>query len=279
MTKNHPIHLIILREELDRRTRINTSYSLRSFAKQLDIDASLLSKILQGSRPLSMANAVKIMERIQLNPDEKNLFWQSLIKVREESVKFDPYAQIQAKTPSLNEGKLLDQELFQMIAEPHHYMIVELTRVKSFQGNVPWISEILGMPKEEVKAAIDRLIKVGLLQVEGKKISRAPGRHTTKDKTITAPAFKYHQRKILEKAILALDNVPLEKRNQSSMTIAINPAKIPLAKKMIQDFVDQLSDVLEAGPLEEVYQMSFSLFPLTQVEKDATAETSAESYQ
>ncbi|MFZ4715103.1 MAG: TIGR02147 family protein [Bacteriovoracaceae bacterium] len=273
-TDSLPIHIVILREELNRRMRLNGSYSLRSFAKQLDLDPSLLSKILQNTRSLSPVNVVKILERLKLGAEEKNLFWQSYVAMREVSFgKIDPYANVCSEKKT-GEGALLDQDIFNLIAEPHHYALVELTRLKNFQSDPEWISNILGISVTEVESAIGRLLTVGLIKKEGEKIVRAPGRHTTKDKSVTAPAFKYHQRKVLEQAMRALDNVALERRNQSSMTIAINPQKIPLAKKMIQDFVDQLSNVLETGELEEVYQMSFSLFPLmSPVQNEKNDET------
>lgn len=262
--KSLPIHLVILQEELNRRIRLNSQYSLRSFAKQLDIDASLLSKILQNTRPLSPVNAVKVLERIQLAPNEKILFWESYVKSREETYgQFDPEANRLVGTNKEEENKI-DHDLFQTITEPHHYAIVELTRLKNFKYDFAWIGKTVGVSPLEAEEAIERLLSIGLLRKDGKKLVRAPGRVTTKDKSVTTAALKFHQRKILEQAILALDKTPLEERNQSSMTIAINPSKIPLAKKMIQDFVNQLSDVLEVGALEEVYQMSFSLFPLTQ---------------
>ena len=262
-TPTLPVHVVILREELTRRIRANRSYSLRSFARQLGMDASLLSKTLQNRRTLSPTNAVKILERSQLSTGEKNLFWQSYLQTRQKGqahYNLDTHA---TSSPIEDREKPLTHDLFKLIAEPHHYGIVELTRVKSFQNNSQWIGNTLGLPSEVVDASVERLLKVGILKKDGEKIVRSPGRHTTQDKSVTDPALKYHQRKVIEQSAIALDRVPIERRNQTSMTIAINPEKIPLAKKMMQDFMNQLSDVLEAGPLEEVYQMSFSLFPIS----------------
>lgn len=265
-TLSLPVHLVILREELARRTRANSRYSLRSFAKQLEIDASFLSKILSHQRPLSPNNAVKILERIQIDAREKTLFWQSYVREREETYgQFDSDANALVGTPAQKHEQYLDSDAFKIIAEPHHYAIVELTRIKSFQNNAQWIASVLGISETEVKESIERLILVGLLQKQGSKLIRTPGRHTTADKTITDSALRYHQRKIIEQSIKALDQVSIEKRNQTSMTIAINPKKIPVAKKMMQDFLNQLSDVLESGSVEEVYQISFSLFPVSDV--------------
>lgn len=255
-----PIHLLILREELNRRLRSNSSYSLRSFAKAIGIDASLLSKIMNNCRALSHGNALKIMESIALSDAEKVLFWKSYVVEKQVSnglLKDFP-------TLSIEDEKLLEQQIFNVISEPYHYVLVELTRTKSFKSDVIWISKVLNLSIAQTKEAINRLVNIKMLSINNGQIERSPGRFSTKDKAVTDSAHKYHQRKILEKAIVAMDQVPIEHRNQSSMTIAINPQKIPIAKKMIQDFINQLSDVLESGPIEEVYQISLSLYPVLQ---------------
>lgn len=251
---------MILREELTRRMTANSNYSLRSFAKQLDIDPSLLSKMMNNTRPMSTTAATTVLKKLKLGEAEKNLFWKSFLKSKEDSLKGEK----PELTETQFEDNLLEQELFQIIANPLHYTIVELSRLKAFKSDPIWIGEALNISAKEAQGMIDRLIQVGMLKVENEQIKRMPGRFTTKDKTISDSAHKYHQKKILEKAIEALDHIPLEKRNQSSMTIAVNPNKVTLAKSMIHDFINQLSDVLETDQLEEVYQISLSLFPLYQ---------------
>ncbi len=252
-----PIHLIILREDLARRMRANPSYSLRSFAKYIDVDPSLLSKTMNHKRPMSLPLATKILKKLSIEEAEKVLFWKSYLREKQE------ISGEVTTAPEVSEvsEKYLDQDLFKSISEPHHYALVELTRIKSFSSDLQWISKVLNIPRDEVNAAVTRLVDIGMLEIKNGQISRKEGRFTTQNKSITDSAHKHHQRKILDSAIRALDEVPLERRNQTSMTIAINPKKIPLAKKMIGAFINDLSDVLETGTLEEVYQISFSLYP------------------
>ncbi len=253
-----PIHLLILREELARRVRSNPSYSLRSFAKQLDLDASLLSKVLNNSRNLSSKMVKQLLEKLQLSEIEKEIFWKSFIRSKEKLPSSDKVKRVTQLE------RHLEQDLFKVIADPYHYVLVEMSRIQSFKSDIDWISHKLNLQRDEVTSAIERLVQLGMLIKEGSELKRSPGRFTTKDKSITDTAHKYHQRKLLEDGIQALENVPIEKRNQTSMTIAINPHKLPLAKVMMQEFINQLADVLETGPLEEVYQITLSLFPAIQ---------------
>jgi len=74
------------------------------------------------------------------------------------------------------------------------------------------------------------------------------------------------QRQILEKAIQALEEVPKKYRDQSSTVMAVKKSDLLEAKKRIREFRHSLCEFLQRDPstFEEVYQLSVSLFPLSQ---------------
>lgn len=87
---------------------------------------------------------------------------------------------------------------------------------------------------------------------------------TTVGHEFTNVALKNMQRQVLQKALAALDEVEFEKRDQSSITMAVDSSKIPQARAMTKKFRRELSSFLESGGSRDaVYQLSLSLFPLT----------------
>jgi transcriptional regulator with XRE-family HTH domain len=58
---------VYLKTEFQNRSRKNTRYSLRAFAKSLAIDNGQLSKILSGNILLSVDLAAKIAEKLHLS--------------------------------------------------------------------------------------------------------------------------------------------------------------------------------------------------------------------
>src|SRR5436305_512317 len=62
-----------LRAEYIRRRRKNTSYSLRSFAKNLGIPASRLSEVLSGKRLLTPGMGLTIADQLLLAPSDREL--------------------------------------------------------------------------------------------------------------------------------------------------------------------------------------------------------------
>lgn len=63
-----------LEDELARRSQNYPRYSLRAFARHLEVDSSFLSKILNGKRTVTMRTIRMFGERLNLNPDELSKF-------------------------------------------------------------------------------------------------------------------------------------------------------------------------------------------------------------
>lgn len=60
--------------ELERRQRKNPSYSLRAFARDLEVPSSRLSEILNRKMGLSETRAVALAEKLNLSSSEREFF-------------------------------------------------------------------------------------------------------------------------------------------------------------------------------------------------------------
>jgi len=80
---------------------------------------------------------------------------------------------------------------------------------------------------------------------------------------LPSDAIKTFHAQMLDKAKQALLQQPLEVREIVGITLPANPAKLPAAKKLIQQFLVELTDVLKDEACEEVLQINLQLFPLT----------------
>jgi uncharacterized protein (TIGR02147 family) len=72
------------------------------------------------------------------------------------------------------------------------------------------------------------------------------------------------QRQLLMKALSTLESIPLEERDHSSMTMAIDTRKLKQAKEKIRRFRRELSGYLtRVDERDAVYALTIALFPLT----------------
>jgi uncharacterized protein (TIGR02147 family) len=256
----------LLQDELISRCRKNPSYSLRAFAKSLNIGSSSLSKLLHKKRNLSKSMLMKLANRLELDPSSLTNYAHNLRGSKKEPT---------GKEILAEDYREILSDSFQLISDWYPLAILELSRCKGFKTNPRWIAKRLGLTLNQVNIAVQRLRRVGLLEISnnGKWIPCVEGTTSIYNES-TDIARRRHQRQILERAILALENVPVERRDQTAMLMAVNSKRMKVAKERIKKFRRSLCAFMEnGGPRDEVYYLSVSLFPVTTTLKRGKHET------
>jgi uncharacterized protein (TIGR02147 family) len=157
-------------------------------------------------------------------------------------------------------------DIFSIISEPYHYALLELLKTTNFKWEPKWIAERLMITISEVNIAIERLERVGLLERnEHNELFDATGGFSTDIREgLSSQAQRRFQQRSLEQVISALQTVPLELRDNTSMTMAVNQNDLPKAKKYIKDFRRKFCQRLEENSkLNQVYQLTIAFVPLT----------------
>jgi plasmid maintenance system antidote protein VapI len=250
-----------LQQELVRRCRGNPRYSLRSFARALSIEPSALSKILRGRRAVTPAMFASLSQKLALTAEQAEALRpaQPVLRALARGAGGDEPAE-----PSDSGYRQLTLDTFHLISDWYHYAILELTAVRQFEPDARWVARALGLSVAEAQEAVERLVRLGFLKVERGRWVDCSDSVTTVGNEFTAAAFRQLQRQVLEMALGALEDVPLEQRDQSSMTMAINSRRLPEAKERIKRFRRQLCAFLQAGGSKDrVYQLGISLYPVS----------------
>lgn len=244
---------LFLQNEFVRRCRNNPRYSLRAFARTLQVDDSTLSKILNGKRVLGKQATRRLALKLNLGAEAVAEFT-------------SPGGLAQSNSDANYQQLVLDS--FQLIADWYHYAILELIRVDGFVPENKWVARALGLSVGEVQAAKERLVRLGLMEItaEGRWIDPSNELTTNMGPDIHASAHRLLQKQILEKAIYALETVPLDRRSQSAMTMAIDIERLPEAVEKIKKFRRGLAKFLSRGKKRtEVYNLSVSLYPVSTI--------------
>lgn len=233
-----------MQNELVRRCRANSSYSLRAFARNLQMDPSTLSQFLRHKRQLSSEQQTVLCEKLGL-------------KLSFEENAEDSYG--------------LPLDMFELIADWYHYAIFELVTLTDFREDHKWISVRLGISGTEAESAIARLERLDILVRDHKgRLRQGPEMISTTKNEFTASAFRLMQAQLLELAKKSMTDVPIEFRDQSSMTMAIDDQDLVFVKKQIQVFRRKLCrDLQKRRKRNSVYQLLISFFPLTKNNNEA----------
>ncbi len=219
----------VLREKLLECQMKNPQFSLRSYAKKLDLNPGALSYILNGKRNVSRVMAQKIAQKLLLDPQQRSELL-SLFPEKKAKSKMSPrYLEIDAAN-------------FKVAAEWEHFAIMSLLNCKGHKSSAGWIAERLGISETRATQVIERLLSLGLLsRSETGKLTRSKAKYRTTD-DIASIAMKKHHDQTLEMAKVSLYRDSVEKRDFTTVTIAINPKNLSRAKELIRKFQDEFSD-------------------------------------
>jgi len=248
-----PTFLELLGEEFQQRTFVNPRYSLRSFARQLKVDPSHLAKVLKGKRQVS----TRFVEWTGWSLNWSNERIATAKKAKDVSVSRSGRRLRLATDRRFNP---MSTDELQVAAGWVHFILLELTELSSFEATTANLAKRLGLSIATVSEAVERLKRVGAL-VETKTGLRATRHFSTTKQPGTSSSLKRLQKEILYGAARALDEVPVEQRDQSAITMAIDSTKLPEAKERLKKFRRELMEFLQEGNRDRVYQLSLSLFP------------------
>lgn len=241
---------LFLQDELVKRCRLNSSYSLRAFARDLEIDNSVLSKIISGKRPIGKRVIRNLIQRFDMNQRLLDLLVSGQETINE--LHFEKLA----------------IDTFEIISDWHHYAILELMNVKEFKSDAKWMAKRLGMKVFECEAAIERLKRVEMIEEDsdGELVDISGGKSTNISSDMNYSALRKMQKQLLEKSIKSIDEVPYEKRSNTSITLAIDTERLPEAMEEINKFRRNMAKLLSKGKQkDEVYNLSIALCPLTNI--------------
>jgi uncharacterized protein (TIGR02147 family) len=248
-----------LQNELERRCQENPNYSLRAFAKFLGVDSSVLSKIVNNKRTITPKMFEKLSSRLGLSPQERIRFVENL-SMRSLAAP--------GRRTSRRTGLTLDQ--FELVSKWYHFAILELTCLADFKLEPKYIARKLKITVSQVNFAIERLQRLGMLVVDEGGVLKS-GNFTTTRNVDTTVALRNLQKAILNQAANAIDDVPPDLRDNSTITVATSWHKIAAAKGMIKRFRRELSDFLSDNTnADAVYQISTHFFPVTELEVQKT---------
>jgi transcriptional regulator with XRE-family HTH domain len=239
-----------LQHELAQRCADNPQYSLRAFAQRLGTDHSTLSQLLRGTRPLTAAMIRRLGAGLGLATGEVEHY-----VVR---------AAADHAPPAADDVQRLTRDTAEAIAGGHHYAILELLRLDAFRPDSRWIARVLDSSVDEVNVALQRLIRLGLLEMRGP----AEWVDTLGDSIATFADFSRCAVQRLGEHVRRL-TAPRACREHSATTLAVDSASLPEAIARVVRFRRDLLEFLEQRPRrDDVYVLEIHLFPVTRIQQE-----------
>lgn len=235
---------LLLGNELAKKQRTNPQYSLRSFARDLEMHPGSLSAIIKGKRLLPESKLLPILQRLKFSPDKID----ELLRCRKPSTTL-----------------LEDIHYTTVISEWEHYAFLTLLDSMHFRFDIPWLAKKLGVDQNRVTAVIENLEKCGLVSIKDEKITAHFSNLRTSEDVISS-ALKAAHTEELHLAKIALEELSPSERDFSSRSFLMPKDKLPLAKELIRKFRSEINSLCEGNESEDVYNLCIQFFPLTKVQ-------------
>jgi uncharacterized protein (TIGR02147 family) len=248
-----------LQTKLFRLREKNPHFSGRAFAKRLGISPGALSEILNGARPVTRKLAVRVCDRLLLDPMERALV---LKKFPDRKVKA-PRTAVEEALDYLK----LSADQFKLMSEWYYFAILSLMKTADFKSDVDHVAVRLGLSRTQVQHAVETMIRLRIieLQPDGTWVRGQAG-HRTTDGLRNLSIRKSHQ-ETLELARESLTDEKFDQTDFSALTFPLDVEDLPAAKERIRKFQNELYETFNRDKKpREVYRLAVQLFPLTKIQ-------------
>lgn len=223
----------------------NQRYSKRAYASKLGISHGALVEIMSGKRNVSIKMAKKLCFQMSLSPKQTD------------AIICEP------KVNSNGEEIEINEDHFFLISDYTYFALINLLKIKSPDHSLQYFAKRLEITEAKAKLVVERLLRLNMIELNPKGFYvRTKTAFKTTDEVLSL-SIKAAHRSSLEQSIVKLSDTPIELRDFSTITMAINTKKIPAAKKLLRKFQDDLASLLEDSKPDEVYSFNMQLVPLS----------------
>lgn len=257
---------LILREEFDQRMRRRPNYSLRAFARDLELSASLLSDILNKLANMSPTRARAVAQKLGFDADREAWF-ADLVTAQAARSKLQRQAAKErlAKRERRSQFSKQDLDHHEFLIDWRHAALYALIDTRDFSDDPAFIAKRLGVDEKTAAELWERLMRLGVVE---KVADRWKIREDVLsfDSEVPSAAIQNSHRKLLEKAAASLGRQAPAQREFGATTFSIAYRDLPRAKAMLrefqQHFVQELSLHSAEPEADDVYCLSLQFFSL-----------------
>lgn len=252
-----------LKEHFEKSKGLNKSFSLRSFAKFLDLPHGSLSQFLAGKRNLSPPTLRTLVEKLTSSPEERKDLLEIVNRKEIERLR----SESKQSSTSNYDSQTLSNEEFNSIDEWYVYAVRTVLSLSTAQSDVGWVAQELGIEPSAVERALRTLFRLKLIKLNSDgKIVRTKKHIKTPDglkkkSEITPILRKIHDQHI-QHSLHSLHSHDASLRDITWMNIPTNPAKLNQARELIRKCQDDILALLEDEETSVTYRLTVQLCPI-----------------
>ena len=255
-----------LKDHFEEQKALHSFFSFRYLAAKIGIDASFYAKVLNKQKHLGENKIEDISDFLKLKGREREFFITLFRFNRAKSERTEKELFTRLLTLKNTTGKTLDKSNYRYFSEWFNIPIRELLNSYDFSGNYAELASKLipEISEAEAKRAIQTLSELSLIEKDESEFYRPSESILTTGDQWKAIAIREFQKKMINHAALALDTIPPEDRDISSLTISTSRSCLEAIREKLQQARREILEMINAEKsVDGVYQINLQIFPLS----------------
>ncbi len=159
----------------------------------------------------------------------------------------------------------IDMTEFSQIFHWYYFVLRQVVQIPGVDVSAEGLHKRLRkkVPVEKIKEALIRLCYFGFLE-------KTDTGYRVKHSNVITPtdvpnqALRLHHAQMMKRAGEAMEELPVDKREITSMSFRMDPRDVPEAKKRLRQFRDDFDSYFSKTEGTEVFQLNLQLFPHTE---------------
>lgn len=164
---HHENYRSIIREDFFLRSSINTQYSLRAYAKDLNLSPSILSMVFQNKRHLSISKLEEVAKRIGLKDQEKEFLTAIYNKEKNKSGALDIQSEstYNKHRPAFPKNDAIDEERKLITQHLNFVLVFNAFDFAYYRRNPKQVPIDLNIAQEEYDRIFKELVSKNLIKL------------------------------------------------------------------------------------------------------------------
>lgn len=262
-------HLII-KKYFARKQKVNPKYSLRSFARDLDVNPAFVSRLLNGKQEIPVQRLDQIAKILEMDSLTSKELKKSMATKLLKEMGLDANEVGKNKSTSILQfdDRAMTAKEMSVLSPWYNITIMELVTCADFRMDTGWIAKRMNLTKDQVERSLSYLLENGYLKkdVDG-QVSKTNKQLRLPSKLSVGIIRQFHK-SMMELAVKEMfqkiSDKDFAERLITSTSIAVNKENIPKAKERMLEMQIEIAEILREGECTEVFDLTLALFPLTQ---------------
>jgi uncharacterized protein (TIGR02147 family) len=264
-------HRLFLRDAYQAKHAKDYSFSHRHIVACLGVKSvAVFQHFLTGRNVISDKHVKQLAAIFELNKKEAE-FFELLVRFNQATKAPERRDLLSELSGFVRANQNLVKPLQYAFYDQWYYSAVRAAlSYYDFKGDYAELASLFNPPVTMTQArhTLRLLEDLGLVRRDSDGFPRPTTQLITTGNQADAVALSKHLIQMLDLARGALDNVPREHRELSSITLSLSEQTLELVRKEITRCRYRLLDLVRKDPSpDRVYQASFQIFPLTKLKK------------